>query len=158
MEPLSQKWLLRQLVMLLDRLGWQGLQSNCTSCECPDGDDRDLSDDFFSIGEMDDALYLQVNPLTFQHPRLFGICVYAMQYGLCSGWHGLVVDPSESFMLKQVERLRPWVHRSNFDSAAARLAYREAHPECDGWSWARIQRNAGPCYSQLSCLGRIEGR
>jgi hypothetical protein len=103
---------------------------------------------YFSIGDMDDPVYVQVNLQGAAHPLLAMIGVYAMRYRICSGWHGVLLHESAERLMREADAAAAWVAQEHFASATARRAYRTAHPECGGWSWKRIRAEAGPPYEQ----------
>ena len=69
--------------------------------------------------------------------------VYAIRYRLCScfrefDFHGdLRLD---------ADRLRTLLGIEWFDSPERRREYRQAHPECSGWTWKRIRTQEGVWY------------
>ncbi len=155
MQPLSPIQSFTQLRRILHWLGWEGLQMERAPVEKQSESAHPLMEYFFTIGEMDSQLYLQVNPLPLQHSRLYGICVYAMGYRLCSGWHGIIPTCTDDAMRIQLDHVRSWIARDNFTSLNARREYRFKHPECKDWSWLRIQNNGGPPYCQQTCMERL---
>lgn len=143
----------RRLDALLALLGWPATTRYRLPAEIAH-DLTSLEATYFTIGEMDQPLYLQVNPQLGAHPLLFGVSIYAIRYRLCSGWHGVLLRESPADLEAEAMLAEPWLARRYFDSPASRRAYREAHPECAGYSWRRI-REEGPPYSQTNCALRL---
>lgn len=138
---------------VLRRLGWPKSQL-CRLPEESEGVGALTLRHYFSIGEMDHPLYVQVNLEGAAHPLLAMVGVYAMRYRICSGWHGVLLHESPDELMAEADAAASWVAREHFDSAAARKAYRAAHPECDGWSWTRLRAEGGPPYEQSTCAQR----
>jgi hypothetical protein len=138
---------------VLRRLGWPKSQL-CRSLEVSGNGGPLKLRHYFSIGEMDHPLYLQVNLEGEAHPLLAMVGVYAMRYRLCSGWHGVLLHESPDELVAEADAAACWVAGKHFDSAAARKAYRAAHPECSGWSWKRLRAEGGPLYEQSTCARR----
>ena len=144
----------RRLDALLALLGWPAT----TRCRLPAELAHDLTSleaTYFTIGEMDEPLYLQTNPQLGAHPLLFGVSIYAMRYRLCSGWHGVLLRESPTDLEAEAMLAEPWLARRHFDSPASRQTYHEAHPECGGYDWGRV-REEGPPYSQTNCASRLK--
>lgn len=137
----------------LQRLGWPKSQIERLPDGCEGAGQLQLRH-YFSIGEMDDPIYVQVNLQGDAHPLLAAIGVYAMRYRICSGWHGMLLHESMAELNAEVEAVASWVAREHFESAAARKAYRAAHPECSSSSWRRIRAEGGPPYELSTCLRR----
>lgn len=135
------------------RWGWPPAELSRLPAECARVGPLEIVH-YFTIGEMDEPLYVQVNLHGEAHPLLAMTCVYAMRYRLCSGWHGVLLHESPAELLAEADGAACWLAREHFTSAAARKAYRAAHPECRGWSWRRIREEAGPPYEQSTCWQR----
>ena len=152
-EPLTTEEAFLGLQQFVEQLGWHGLRIQESvsppAHSIPDG----LSRYFYTIGEMDDGLYVQINPKPEFHPRLFAMSVYAMRYRICSGWHAFLLPPTSSVQNEELAKIEPWTGHARFDSQSARRDYRQRHPECAGYSWRRI-RSEGPPYTHLTCYER----
>lgn len=139
---------------VLRRLGWPKSELCRFPEECESGGALALAlalRHYFSIGEMDHPLYVQVNLQGDAHPLLAMVGVYAMRYRICSGWHGVLLRESPDELMAEADAAASWVAREHFDSAAARQSYRTAHPECGGWSWKRLRDEGGLPYEQSTC-------
>ena len=143
----------RRLDAFLALLGWPASTRYRLPAEIAQ-DVNSLEAAFFTIGEMDQPLYLQANPQLGAHPLLLGVSIYAMRYRLCSGWHGVLLRDSPADLEAEAMLAAPWLARRHFESPASRRAYREAHPECAGYSWRRIREEGSP-YSQTNCTLRL---
>lgn len=72
-------------------------------------------------------------------------CVIAVKYRLFTGWHELGDMATRRSVLALAKRLRPWLHVSCFRTAHQRALYRKRHPECAGFTWAKLRaENANP--------------
>ena len=138
---------------VLRRLGWPKSQL-CRLPEESEGVGALTLRHYFSIGEMDHPLYVQVNLEGAAHPLLAMVGVYAMRYRICSGWHGVLLHESPDELMAEADAAASWVAREHFESAAARKAYRAAHPECSSSSWRRIRAEGGPPCELSTCLRR----
>ena len=152
-EPLSAEAAFPLLKQFVEQLGWHGLRIQESVSPPGHSIPEGLSRYFYTIGEMDDAVYVQINPQLEFHPRLFAMSVYAMRYRLCSGWHAFLLSASSSVQSDELAKIEPWTGHTHFGSQAARRDYRQRHPECAGYSWRRI-RTVGAPYTQLSCYKR----
>lgn len=139
-----------RLKVFCANLGWQNLALNRSPMANEESKLARLEDFFFTVGEMDSSLYVQINPQPKQHARLFAISVYAMRYRLCTGWHGFMLDRN---WRAESESVGKWVSATHFCSPQNRKLFRVAHPECAGYSWSRI-RDDGPPYEQSSTYER----
>ena len=144
----------RRLNTPLALLGWPATTRNWLPAEIAH-DLTSLEAAYFTIGEMEQPLYLQANPQFSAHPLLLGVSIYAMRYRLCSGWHGVLLRESPTDLEAEAMLAESWLARRHFESPASRRAYREAHPECAGYNWRRIRRE-GPPYSQTNCALRLK--
>jgi hypothetical protein len=91
-------------------------------------------------------LFLQINEAPNGQTVTYVGAVYAMRYGICTGWHPFtLVDDAE--LTAESSKVEGWLHRHWFDSLAMRRDFRQRHPECAKYSWSRI-REQGPPYSQ----------
>jgi hypothetical protein len=104
--------------------------------------------------EMDSPIYVQINPQTDQHPRLFAMNIYAIRYRLCTGWQGFLLDRNQG---QEVLIQWPWLHSSNFETLRSRRVFRTTNPECHGYSWRRV-RDSGPPYTQSTTYARWQAR
>ena len=93
---------------------------------------------WYASGDYDDTL-LQVNLMPSP-----SACVFAIPYGLCTGWHELRLDETTKSISSEVDRLRTKFDNSFFSSRTGRRVFRAAHPECTHWSWGRIRREGIP--------------
>lgn len=89
-------------------------------------------------------LFLQINECPIGQTSTYTAAVYAIRYGLCSGWHSMRLSADAARHEREVERLDAWLHRRWFDTLAGRRQYRSLRPECTGWSWSRIGRERLP--------------
>ena len=144
----------RRLDTFMALLGWPATTRYRLPAEIAHDLDS-LEAAYFTIGEMEQPLYLQVNPQLGAHPLLFGVSIYALQYRICSGWHGVLLRELPTELEAEALMAEPWLARHHFESPASRRAYREAHPECAGYNWRRI-REEGPPYSQVNCASRLK--
>lgn len=85
---------------------------------------------------------LQINHHPIDQQRHFAVCVYALRYRLCSGWHefDLHARPLE----KEADRLRDLVAHEWFHSPGRRREYRTLHPECTGFTQKRVSERGVP--------------
>lgn len=89
-------------------------------------------------------LFLQINECPIGQTVTYTAAVYAVRYGLCSGWHSVTLSTDPTHNDAEVKRVDAWLHRRWFDTLAGRRQYRSRHPECTGWSWSRIARERLP--------------
>src|ERR1700676_4628185 len=87
-------------------------------------------------GDFDEVL-LQVNRVPH-----WCAAVCAIRYRIFSGWHPFHVAIKKEDGEAESHRVKDYLARKWFDSRAGRRAYRVRHPECAGWSWGRIRRQA----------------
>jgi hypothetical protein len=86
--------------------------------------------------------FLQINECPIGQQKQYSAAVYAPRFRLCSGWHTFTL--TRSAQSRVTARLQAWLSASHFLSAAGRRAYRVAHPETVGYSWAKISREGPP--------------
>ena len=89
-------------------------------------------------------LFLQINEFPLGQTATYAAAVYAIRYGIVTGWHSMKLTPDGCCDDAEVQRLHGWLHRHWFDSLALRRQYRSLHPECAGWSWGRTRRDPLP--------------
>lgn len=94
--------------------------------------------------------FLHVNDLGFYDSIVYcAAAVYAPRFKICTGFLpvqlNVMVDVRE-----EAQRLRAWLHRSCFTSPAARHAFRQMHPEVEGYSWSAIREYGPPYRVQLA--------
>ena len=151
MRPLSPKAAYVKLQTLCLALGWESKLANYrTPNMLHDRSKPSLTRYHFSIHEMDALIYVQINPQTNLHPRLFAISLFAIRFRLCTGWQGFMLDRN---FKEELRKLRPWAHASNFLTQNGRRKFRRMHPECNGYNWKRIVESGAP-YSQESTYER----
>lgn len=151
MHPLTPKACHLRLQRFCVELGWVvPLVMHRTPNGFHDWKSPSLARYFFSMYEVDSPIYVQINPQTEKHPRLFAMNIYAMRYRLCTGWHGFMIDRNQS---KEIPRVLPWLHATNFITPAGRALLRRTNPECTDYTWQRI-RDSGPPYAQSSTYER----
>jgi hypothetical protein len=151
MHPLKPKACFSRLQRFCGELGWEApLVMHRTSTEFHDRQKPSLTRYFYTMYETNSPIYVQINPQTDQHPRLFAMNIYAMRYRLCTGWHGFMIDRNQS---KEIPRVLPCLHAMNFTTQAGRALLRRTNPECTDYTWQRI-RDSGPPYAQSSTYER----
>lgn len=92
-------------------------------------------------GKLDCFLTINEAP---QGPTLtYAGAVYAIRYRLCTGWHGFRLFATDVDLETEATRLAPWLAHEWFATLEKRRAFRQAHPECVGFTWRRIV-NEGP--------------
>lgn len=121
-------------------LGWPGLRMRQVL-------DGDKTITWYVAGKAEGSrndLFVQINECPIGQTITYTAAVYAIRYGLCSGWHSMTLSADPTRITSEVERLDAWLHRRWFDTLAARRQFRSLHPECAGWSWSRIGRERLP--------------
>jgi hypothetical protein len=155
MHPLAPNVCYVRLQRLCLDLGWVApLIMHRTPNEFHDRLKPSLTRYFFSMHEMNSPIYVQINPQTDQHPRLFAMNIYAIRYRLCTGWQGFMLDRNQG---QEVLIQWPWLHSSNFETLRSRRVFRTTNPECNGYSWRRV-RDSGPPYTQSTTYARWQIR
>jgi hypothetical protein len=91
--------------------------------------------------------FLQINHAPCADADAFVGAVYAMRYGICTGWHRFTLHTDPQLSLAEAGKIESWLHRRLFETLPMRRDFRQSHPECGGYSWRRI-REQGPPYSQ----------
>ena len=151
MRPLSPNEAFTKLRRLCMELGWNApLVTHRTPSESPDQRQPSLMRYFYTMYEMDSPIYLQINPQTDLHPRLFAISIFALRYRICTGWHGFIMDRN---VKREITRMSQWAHASLFATGQSRRAFRESNPECCGYTWKSV-RDSGVPYAQSTAYER----
>ena len=151
MHPLKPKACFLRLQRFCVELGWEApLVMQRTPNEFHDRQKPSLTRYFYTMYEMDLPIYVQINPQTDLHPRLFAMNIYAMRYRLCTGWHGFMIDRNQS---EEIKKLLPWLHATIFATQSGRALLRKRSPECREYNWQRI-RDTEPPYTQRSTYER----
>jgi hypothetical protein len=151
MRPLTPKASFLKLQQFCLELGWEALLvMHRSPNELHVRQKLSLSRYFYTLYEVDSPIYVQINPQADQHPRLFAMNIYALRYGLCTGWHGFMIDRHQASELQHVWH---WLHWSNFATQRSRRAFRKTNPKCTEYTWRRI-RDSGPPYTQSSTFER----
>jgi len=115
-------------------LHWKGLQRYDHAIE---GDARNKIA-WYETGDMDDLLF-QINTCP-----CFCAAVFAIPYSICSGWYQFKPHENHLALRSEAERLTPLLDRRNFDAPGARAAFRATHPECAGYSMAKLRNHGAP--------------
>jgi hypothetical protein len=92
-------------------------------------------------------LFLQINQAPNGQAINYVGAVYAMRYGICTGWHAFKLFAGAQQMAAEAAKVEDWLHRRWFETPDMRREFRQLHPECSNYSWSRIQQQ-GPPYSQ----------
>jgi hypothetical protein len=74
----------------------------------------------------------------------FEAAVYAIRFRICTGWHKFRLPQDEVQARRGAERLSPWLQSRWFNDLVGRRIFREAPPECAGYTWARLRRDGPP--------------
>lgn len=155
MHPLVPNACYVRLQSFCADLGWVApLVMHRTPNEFHDRPKPSLTGYFFSMYEMNSPIYVQINPQTDQHPRLFAMNIYASRYRLCTGWQGFMLDRNQE---QEVLIQWPWLHSSNFETLRSRRVFRTTNPECNGYSWRRVH-DSGPPYTQSTTYAPWQAR
>jgi hypothetical protein len=126
------------------QLGWGRLRVNQLSLSESDAPEREIT--WYEAGHSSggrDHCALQINEEPIGQQVTYAAAVYAIRYGLYSGWHVFTVSSDRQMLLAEAVRLRPWLSRSWFATLDGRREYRRLHPECTGFTWRRL-RDTGP--------------
>jgi hypothetical protein len=151
MRPLTPKASFLRLQRFCLELGWEApLVMHRAPTKLDDLQRPSLTRYFYTMYEVDSPIYVQINPQTELHPRLFAMSICAMRYRLCTGWHGFMLD---RHMASELRKVRSWLHSSIVCTEAGRRLLRKNHPECSAFNWKRI-RDCGPPYTQNSTYER----
>jgi hypothetical protein len=130
-----------ELRALAETLGWSGLHRLTH-------DDSEIAATvcWYEAGDIEELL-LQINV-----KPCHCAAVYAIPYGLCTGWHAIRGLGSPPCIGDEAARLDAWLHRRWFATAEGREAFQQQHPECVGYDQARIARGDLPY--RLENVGR----
>jgi hypothetical protein len=90
-----------------------------------------------------DHFCLQINEAPQGQMATYEASVYAIRYRICTGWHRFRLYWTDEKLKREAKRLGEWLHRQWFASLEGRRRFRQAHPECAGYTWTKI-RNEGP--------------
>ncbi len=125
------------LLVLARRLGWDEPTRHEYVVRSPDVEvaARII---WFECGSSDDVL-LQINTNPALHAGAF-----AVRYRICTGWHAIDPLTTEVDVAREAARLEPWLARHWFTTTADRRRFRQAHPECSGYSWKRLREEGPP--------------
>jgi hypothetical protein len=142
---------LAELVRFAAALGWSDLRM----CEHRGGSEAGGATTWYESGPSDGVrndFFLQINEAPSGQELTYVGAVYAMRYRLCSGWHAFTLrstalDAMNAEQAAEVALVDAWLHRRWYETAPMRREFRRLHPECAGYTWARV-RNEGPPYSQ----------
>src|SRR5687767_6990361 len=74
-------------------------------------------------------LFLQINEYPIGQKLVYSAAVYAPRFRLNSCWHVFKLPRGEPRKNSRIVALADWLHYENFDSPAARKAYRIMHPQ-----------------------------
>jgi hypothetical protein len=138
---------LAALTQFASALGWQELRIN--QHRWLDGETLVVTTWYESgtaEGRRSD-LFLQLNEAPNGQAVNYVGAVYAMRYGICTGWHPFKLFDSAQEMAAEAANVEGWLHRRWFETLDSRREFRQLHPECCNYSWSRIQQQ-GPPYSQ----------
>lgn len=91
--------------------------------------------------------FLQFNHAPHVDADAYVGAVYAMRYGICTGWHRFTLFTDPQRMQAEVAKVESWLAKRLFATLSSRRDFRRSHPECGNFSWRRIQEQ-GPPYSQ----------
>ena len=98
---------------------------------------------WYKAGKSDGSrndFFLQINECPLGQTITCTAAVYAIRYTICTGWHSMHLAPDGTCDESEVARLDTWLNRRWFETPRHRREFRRLHPECAGWSWARISR------------------
>jgi len=93
---------------------------------------------WYTCGDYDDVI-LQINGAPS-----WRAAVYAIRYGICTGWHEFTLATDVQRIGTEAQRLDQWLHRRWFSSRLRRADFRRVHPECASYSWRRLRREGPP--------------
>ncbi len=88
--------------------------------------------------------YLQINEYPIGQAKQYAAAVFAIRYRLCTGWHQFQLFRDPKGIEREANRLKPWLDGTWFDTIQGRRQFRETHPECAGYSRARLNRDGPP--------------
>jgi hypothetical protein len=90
------------------------------------------------------ACFLQINESPQGQTTTYSGAVYAIRYRICTGWHDFRLPSNDSDLRREAARLWRWLAYDWFSSVEKRRAFRQAHPECAGYTWRRIRTDGPP--------------
>lgn len=151
---------LKQLQKLTRLLGWQSplrlRQSRMNGIGVPP-EDQGRVITWYEAGSADgdrNDVFLQINESPTGQTVTHLACVYAIRYRICSGWRKFRLTGSDDDLNREAARLAKWVAWDWFASPPKRRAFRQAHPECVGYSWRTI-RKGGPQQHSIASADEI---
>lgn len=131
---------LPQLIRFAESLGWHDLTPNYK-----DADGLDVV--WYTSGENEgdeSDLFLQINEHPIGNTSEFVGSVYAIRYGIWTGWHSFPFPDSDQTMEVAFSKTEPWLDRKWFVDDQLRAQFTREHPECTGYDWQRIARTSQP--------------
>lgn len=148
-SPIPRDDLRRKCVEQFVRyLGWskpRRFEEKLSFRECKDVEYRIVWYESGETGENRTDCFLQVNDLGCYESVVYcSAAIYAPRFKICTGFWPARLDIAEGSR-EEALRLRNWLHRSSFVSYSARRAFRQMHPEAEGYSLSAI-RTYGPPY------------
>jgi hypothetical protein len=88
--------------------------------------------------------FLQINEYGRPHAEQYEAAVYAIRFRLCTGWHRFRLFGDQEKLKREADRLADWLDWKWFGSIDGRRQFRQTHPECTGYSWAKLRRDGPP--------------
>lgn len=141
--PMGNEKRLKCLQRLVRLLGWKSplriYKHIISEEECPSLAGRVITwyeTGVSRCGRLDCFLQINEPPEGQSAPYMAG--VYAIRYRICTGWHKFGLSARDSDQKREARRLWPWLAYEWFASIQKRRAFRNAHPECTGYTWHRL--------------------
>lgn len=130
-------------------LGWG--KFNLFIYEVPEPDDSDKKGTLsvwmecreWSSNCNSDDIFMQIN-LDNATKGGLRMCVFAIRYRICTGWHRFTAHTAPAKRRKEATRLSPFFEASHFINPKNRRNYRMTYPQSYGYTWKRVREEGVP--------------
>ncbi len=95
-----------------------------------------------------DSFFMQINSLP-RHFEDYSLCVYAIRFQICSGWRDIRLTEDHRQRVNVMKTIQHFFDFKLFATADARALYRKEFPHSKRYTWARIQAEGAPNFTEL---------